>query len=204
MQVNTIWIFGDSFSCSFNHVDNLYWSQTYIDYLGHVPKSYPDLLSSQFEVINKSAVGIDNQSIFYHIVDNLNNIKPNDFVVVNWTEINRVRLSNSDASGFEILNPHNLETIDSGMSYDSMVELLINFSKNPHYTLLQTYNDVLNHIFKNKIYHWSWSPLNHIFNHIKGTSIFESTFGEVGDYHYDETSHKKIFKIILKIIEDLD
>jgi hypothetical protein len=94
-----LWIFGDSFSQSFENLftQDVEWSKQYKKYKKeNVPKVYGQLISekTELEIINHARGGVSNDYIFHCFIEKLNEIVPGDIFIFNWTEVTRFTLSN--------------------------------------------------------------------------------------------------------------
>lgn len=96
-----LWIFGDSYSYKWEmpgpykdsgqHDYTKYFFERY----GKFPTHFSDVLNDEYNFgnVNNFAIrGADNYSILEIIGNHINNIKPNDFVVIGWSEVSRYRL----------------------------------------------------------------------------------------------------------------
>lgn len=102
--MRNLWIFGDSFSCSWNEswlkYDKTNWPQgQYVDWYynknNKMPIHFSNVLEDNLPIqktINESVSGADNYTILESIGKSINHIKPNDYVFIGWSRITRVRI----------------------------------------------------------------------------------------------------------------
>lgn len=102
--MRNLWIFGDSFSYSWNEnwlkYENKDWAQGqyvywYYNKNNKMPIHFTNVLEDTLPVqktINESISGADNYTILESIGKSINDIKPNDYVVIGWSRITRVRI----------------------------------------------------------------------------------------------------------------
>ena len=92
--MGTLFGFGDSFTGGHFQDDTF---QPYLDWKkyrgGNLPSTWIDLLGEKLnmDVINYGHGGNSNQEIFETICINCHLFKPNDIVIINWTEVTRFR-----------------------------------------------------------------------------------------------------------------
>jgi len=102
--MRNLWIFGDSFSCSWNEnwlkYENKNWAQgQYVEWYynknNKMPIHFTNVLEDTLPIqktINESVSGADNYTILESIGKSINHIKPNDYVFIGWSRITRVRI----------------------------------------------------------------------------------------------------------------
>ena len=148
-----IWIFGDSFSVSFDQPQNeppLRWKE-YVDFLGYVPKMYFDYLSEEYQttIQNFSKGGMDNVYIFQKFMENYEYIKPDDIIIFGWTEISRFKFV-GDGDTWVSSNVNNRKYL----SKSTMEQLKVNRSHEMYRSELITQINFINKILpNNKVVH---------------------------------------------------
>ena len=187
-----IWIFGDSFSvkyCDKRFVTNL---QKYIDWKGYEPKLYFELLSEEYglEYKNMSRPGMCNRYIFHQFMKEYSQIKSDDIVIFNWTEISRFTyFENSDVRS-SLSKDYN-----EVFSFKTFDEVLVN-RKNKQYVLEQY--DIINFINQtlkdNRTIHWTWSTNTDI-PQDNNYTIIKETKGLIEDYHFGESGQNHLFDV---------
>lgn len=102
--MRNLWIFGDSFSCSWNENWLKYkkkdWAQgQYVDWYynknNKMPIHFTNILEDKLGVkntLNKSISGSDNYTILESIGNHIHDIKSDDYVFIGWSRITRVRI----------------------------------------------------------------------------------------------------------------
>lgn len=105
---NNLWVFGDSFSMPFDMAMHNTFFKKYLNKL-NIEKidMWGDMLSSKLnlDLINTAVGGSDNYTIFQKFCENCHNIKENDVVIINWSRIERFRISLSDKPNFRTVLP---------------------------------------------------------------------------------------------------
>ena len=101
---NKLWVFGDSYTEGFKVDEG--WSKKYIDWKGYVPKVYGEFISEKFnlKLKNFGKGGTNNYQIFQNICDNIDSIKQNDIVVIQWSQQHRFRLVDKDNQWLDFFN----------------------------------------------------------------------------------------------------
>lgn len=97
--MNTLWIFGDSFSSKYDY-SNLHDNhKKYMEIMNITSiETWPALLGQklQYEVNNFAKGGNSNYEIFQNFCDKCNLIKENDIVIIGWGLITKFRLSENN------------------------------------------------------------------------------------------------------------
>ena len=207
--IHMIWIFGDSYSTSFNNSSVFNnWGKEYINLKGYVPKTFGDIISDELNVgVNHMAIGgIGNDSIFEMIYENAPLMSKDDIIIIGWSSIVRYRLSGKSNRWITIIP--NFEThMDNliNVSESTIEELLINRTSSLFREEFKKRKEFLNWLFKeNIIIHWT--PFSDQFNVILGygsiNTIESETNGKIKDGHYSETGHQELAKNFLDLIHD--
>lgn len=128
--MNTLWIFGDSFSVEVND-NNLHENHKKFMELKGVSTipSWSSLLSDKLKLNknNLSKGGDSNYQMFQNFCDVCHLIQPNDVVIIGWGLISKFRISHNNQ--FVNLDPHGLK--DIGMvTKKTLDEILKNRLKN--------------------------------------------------------------------------
>ena len=233
-----LWVFGDSFSDSHKWVINSYLNgdenisdppqyKYLIDkYLkeNKIPKHFEDVLGEHFGLevgrkLNHAGGGYSNMDIIESIGRNMNRIKEDDYVVIGWTDIRRLRLLNSIGEWTHI-HPAGIKHMGG---FDDMTQSFVNTIRRimtlryendrgeqwkPKEKLnieLKSFVNIVNKSLPKNTIHWTpfgdgldikenlfWIPQMQI------NQIRNETNGEIDDGHYSETGHIQIGK---KMIE---
>lgn len=211
--MSNLWIFGDSFSASNFRNNAETWRVKYAKWKGYTTKVWPEFLNEtlQLKLINTSLSGGDNYSIFDTIIDNIDNIKQNDIVIIGWTTTLRFRII-TKTNTFSSIRPSidtKKSTLDSTFEYsdislNTINEILINRDNRLYEEELNRYIKLINLYLKNnKILHWSHFQNSHPLLNLSRIDqienlekISDETMGAVMDYHYSENGHRELSKII--------
>lgn len=218
--MDTLWVFGDSYSEPFSILNGMEWKPQYIDWKGYSPKSYGEIVSEHFNLIHRNYAigGADNYTIFERIVSCVDKIKPDDVIIIGWSHTLRFRLVNKMGvfnpirpSSLEVVFDINRKTPYLDVSDNTLKEIAINRDSKPYIDELNSNIKLLNFIFKkNKIIHWS--PFNQDIDGVNTTTnsliklerISQETNSLINDGHYSESSHKLISNQFIYIINNYD
>ena len=124
--MNTLWIFGDSFSSDFDY-KNLHGNhKSYMDIFNveHI-RVWASVLGEKlgYDVKNLAKGGNSNYQIFQDYCDSCHLIQPNDIVIVGWGLIDKFRISQNN----KVVNIHPNNTRDyENMSKSTLDEMIKN------------------------------------------------------------------------------
>jgi hypothetical protein len=124
--MNTLWIFGDSFSSDFDY-NNLHQNhKTYMEIMGinHIPV-WGTVIGEKLglQVKNLAKGGSSNYQIFQDYCDSCHLIQSNDIVIVGWGLIDKFRISNNNS----VVNIHPNDTRDyDNISKSTLDEIIKN------------------------------------------------------------------------------
>jgi hypothetical protein len=163
--MNKLWFFGDSFTD--NDFNRVKFRKEYDDYMGYKTKHFTDLLGDEFgmEISVEGIGGVDNDTIFEKIIENIENIEPEDTIVVNWTSLGRIRLTTADNEypsyvlmGTKLKNSmvwsKNYGYVD--IDIECLEKMLVNRDSPIFLNQILMWTKLLKHTFKNnKIVFWS-------------------------------------------------
>lgn len=100
-MTNNLWVFGDSLSTSYGlDNDNQSWPKIIADRLG-------------LQLVNKAREACDNFYIYHTILNNLNNIKDTDIVIVGWSHPNRKSFILNKQ------NPYHTKSLDKSIMFET-------------------------------------------------------------------------------------
>jgi hypothetical protein len=218
-----LWIFGDSFSESFNAektFGTVDWRLNYLRYLGRIPKVYGEIISEKlnYELVNLARSGSCNDSIFEKICLNINDIRDNDVVIIGWSCPLRFRLAAEigDENWVNMLPFYRVNRIGEGNSKtlfknsisDNTLDEIFYNRKSYRYIdeivyRTQIINKALN---KNKVIHWSPFPdyVLDIKSITECTKIVDETNGKIKDPHFSEQGHIELSEALLKMLDFYD
>lgn len=206
--MNKLWIFGDSFSTGFDLSisPKLSWRREYLNWKGYTPPTYYELLSEHFklEVVNKSADGNSNYQIFQNFCDASPYILSNDLVIINWSEVTRIRLVNDNQSWHTIGSWYIDKKVDGfdNLSISTINEILFNRIDNIYHCVEEVHSwiTLINRYLINcKVIHWTpfEQPLLHkVLNLYHIPTIKHETHQLINDSHFGEIGHLGIFNIL--------
>lgn len=215
----TVWVFGDSYSESFEALSMKYKSfEDYVNYKGYVPKNYVDFLESHFgyKIKNYAKSGSSNATILKSFLNVSNQINPEDIIIINWSSTSRFRVSSNDGDFWDIVTTENVEPTEGLLSQTTLEEMKINrLHKNVFFKEILEYIDVVQKICPNNYsIFWTWDfpyDINNdaTINQLKNTlltlrpfeKIIEETNSKINDHHYSEDGHNNLFLLIKDKIE---
>lgn len=163
-----LWFFGDSFTD--NDFDRVKFRKVYNDYVGYRTKHFTDLLKDKLNMDTSihGIGGVDNDTIFETLIDNLENIDFGDIIIINWTSIARIRLKTADNEypSYVLGNSNNQPPMIWSKNYghvdidvECLEKMLINRDSDIFLNQILKWTKLLKHTFKNnKIL--LWSPFN--------------------------------------------
>ena len=202
-----IWIFGDSFSTSFNHNTVInFWGKEYIDFKGYVPKSFGDIMSDKLgtEVKHFARSGICNDTIYELVCENAPLINKDDIVIIGWTDVTRFRLSGHGNEWFQLMP--NFEKNFSklpNISESTLNEIFVNRSLKLYINEYMKRRNFLNWLFRdNVLIHWT--PFLNQFKFILGygeiSTISFETKKQIKNEHYSELGHQQLSDHFIELI----
>ena len=200
-----LWVFGDSYSKKFE--TKYGWDKNYIQIKGYYPKVFGDIVSESlsFELKNLSAYGNSNYDIFHSFVSVIDEIEPNDVIIIQWVSMRIIRLVDKE---------NEFRTIDLGWtreyphfneSQESIDQILTN-RKSPLYKeeiddwikIIKTSKPTNRIIF--------WSPIEestgnpNMLPYYKFTTIADETNNNLKDSHLSELGHQEFAKLLINKI----
>jgi hypothetical protein len=214
----TLWVFGDSFSVNFETLSMSYKPfEDYINLKGYIPKNYIDHLSNEYgyKVRNFAKAGVSNASIFNQFINVMNDIQPEDIIIINWTSILRHRVSDGNNNFWDVSSENSIDCLEGSMSENTLNEIKLN--RNRDYTFYKEmleYVTAINKICENNfIIHWDWelpaqvdnTTINILKNKMLSLKNFQTIREETGntivDYHYSELGHLELAEFFKKEIK---
>jgi len=218
-----LWVFGDSYTQTFesHFKTNNDWSRKYKEYkikdnlLGFTPpKNYSEILAKTLDadLENHGIGGCSNQTIFDTFLRCASQIKPNDYVIFNWTDPGRFRIATEanffrDITGVLIHPPQN-----DDVSNQSTSEIAINrHTYSVYWTEIDNYVKIIKMMITNKVYHWTWvSPEEILPNRIWSNRypMFNIVLYVKGNWDEASDEQKNLIKkdsdFIYNVFENLD
>ena len=216
--MNTLWTFGDSmtFGHGCNEACHSNFKEEYLLYKKEDDTIWPNHLGKllNYKVNNLGKNGCSNDYIFGILIDNFDNIKENDVVIINMTLHGRIDIPYKDKlyrspASYELVNLKKGQTYDDiksmwiGGEFDDMdsemVETIINFqyyfSDNPYYKEqnIKRFEFLKERIIKEKkvkfCFLWGLEESNDIL--ITFENIFQHTNGKIRDTHFSWNGHRE-------------
>lgn len=156
-----LWIFGDSNSALYSDPTMVtqHWIKPYVEFLGHTPKHFSELLAEklELELVNLGMGGSDNYTIFETLYNNIHKMdKESDVIFVGLTDHTRFRIA-QEKLGNEYFRSVTVggNNDDLNVSQEAINEILVNRMSN----LFVREFEIKVNIFKQlltgyKIYFW--------------------------------------------------
>ena len=183
-----------------HYESNQSWSVQYVKHMGYIPEHYAELVPKYFDtkVVNGGRGGASNYTIFDTFLNLMNQIKPKDILIFNWTYEGRFRIANDTNEFIDIIpfNPHPQQ--NENVKKSTTEEIALNrVTYNIWYKEIINFIKLIQKLFPdNQIYHWSWvSPESGYPENLWSTEMIEDKqlciF--VNDYH---NTDKNLIEII--------
>jgi hypothetical protein len=210
-EVPKLWIFGDSFSESYNELWS--WAKEYIEWKGYKPKVYGEILAEKFsyKLVNKSIGGCDNYTIFEEFCKSSHLIGKNDSVIFGWTQTLRFRVvANSRIPGdreywYTIRTVDDMVKVNTDLTPEIRDVMLVERSKSKYVDEVNSWIHLINtFLSSNTVIHWNFSTakMKGIFVHPKTIEkIGYETNDKIKDGHYSEYGHVQLSKILSNSLE---
>jgi hypothetical protein len=151
-----LWCFGDSNTEGYN--ESFDWVRDYTEWKGCKPSFWTSMLADRLNtpLLNRGIGGADNYTIFDSIIKEIDNIKPDDIIVIGWSTAVRGRaVLNDKFVSLHIGGSLNIPDL----SNLSVMELLNNRSSSLYMDEVMGWTRLLKHAFRdNKIIFWSAFP----------------------------------------------
>jgi lysophospholipase L1-like esterase len=208
--MRNLWAFGDSNTESYNPIHE--WAKSYIEWKGFKPKVYVDLMAEHYgcSVNNFGLCGTNNYYIFQKICDNINQIKENDIVIVQWTETNRFRMVNdyNEWVDFYFTNKHNVEKLKKieDVSIQTIQETLVNRLNDKYKEEIDSWESIIKKAL-GETKHIFWSPFTESAGYGKWVKSMETISIEtnrfIDDPHLSEDGQVKLSELLIKKLENI-
>lgn len=213
-----LWVFGDSFSVNFETLSMSYKPfEDYVNLKGYIPKNYIDRLSEEYgyKVRNFAKSGVSNATIFKQLINVMDDIRPEDIIIINWTSVLRHRVSDGENNFWDISSENIVECLEGSMSENTLNEIKLNRGRDyTFYKEILEYVTIINKMFENNfIIHWDWdlpeqvdnTTINILKNKMLSLKNFQTIREETGntivDYHYSELGHLELAEFFKKEIK---
>jgi hypothetical protein len=149
-----LFIFGDSHSNYYN----MEAAKPYLNFLGYTPQNYPEIICDRLNLELKKFpnAASDNLTIFQSICDNIHLVKPNDIVIINWTDSYWTRIVNKSKGKWRSISYETLEKEIDDVSNSALKEVLDNRKHILYKYEILSFIKIINLLLKkNKVIHWS-------------------------------------------------
>lgn len=167
-----LWTFGDSFTADYEY-DHFDSYKKYKDILGYEIKTWPTILSEKFGMLlhNCAMKGSSNFDIFNKFIDNSNNFRPHDILIIGWALITKFKYVDNDI--FKTINPD---------TQDEFLKKIIENRKHTlwQYEIHQYMKFIMNFCYQKKLHIYFWSSEDE--NLLYGEHALKK-------YEYDKNSH---------------
>jgi len=230
--MNTLWIFGCSYSAEYTHrgvITNSF--QRYKDYRnGLLPDVWGKLLSDKlkYNYNNCADGGVGNEYIFEQICKNSKNFKKDDIIIIEWSYVDRFRwilndewvhvtanatipfLNQNFSDEMLLMRTHDL-FIKTIFEYENIIETLSDavgfnvFFWLGDYKiarLLPKEKKLNKKYIGSKYLEDNGTIFNEILDRRDGKIIFQETNGEVEDNHFGERAHKIMAELFYEHIKE--
>lgn len=201
--MSVLWTFGDSFTEAYN--PKYEWSRKYIEWKGYAPKVYGEVISDRlgYELNNKGLGGSSNQTILETVCNCVDNIKPDDLVIVGWSSPIRFRIVD-EWGEWQHMIPHmsfNFEKI-ANVKLESIVDILENRYHIKYSNEVESWIKLINKSLPDcKVVHWKYHTDNLNVNLITDKeNINRETKGLINDGHFGEYGQLELAEELIKII----
>ena len=194
--MNTLFTFGCSYTEDYSDTHHHY--KLYKDFCGgQFPKTWPTILSEKLNVDleNHGISAAGNQLIFTNFCKNCDRIQKGDIVIIEWSFIERYRLSDNNGTGWLRLGPGQF-THEEIISNDCHESIILNRTLKPYYDEIYDFEKIIDTLSKAvgfEVYYWTIIN-NLIYNQPK--EILNQKKYLLHDYIKD--SHDNTFSVILK------
>ena len=212
-----IWKFGDSFSTIWENMYGL--GITYKEYKGYQPKIFSHYLSTMLDTtVNQYGNGgVDNNTIFDCIIDNIDSITTNDIVIIGWTEPSRFRLEKNNKWATIRNSDLNLESYKF-IDITTLQQIRINRMSRLYWDEIVNWSKLISTIFELKgVKVIFWSPFAlctdvHLKKQLLPTDWYigtllnrlqDETNGVINDAHFSELGHAELANIFYTKINKL-
>ncbi len=157
-----LYMFGDSHTQTFksHYESGQSWSVQYVKHLGFVPEHYAELIPKYFDidVVNSGRGGASNYTIFDTFINLMDQIKPKDILIFNWTSEGRFRIADDVNQFVDVIpfNPHPKQ--NENVKKSTTEEIALNrVTYSIWYKEISNFIKIIKNLFpNNQIYHWSW------------------------------------------------
>lgn len=232
--MNTLWTFGCSYTAAYHPLysgDELSNYGKYKEWRGgNLPKIWPELLSEKLNLNleNKAEGGSSNYKIFRQFIDEVDDIKEGDVVIIGWTNVLRFVIADERIGKFRDVLPSDLDNpvYDLCISKEALSEIMVNRINKVWDKEVSGWIKLINlYLGKNnvKVFHWKSTDssifdgmdtndnimYNQMIFHILSTHIYngkvtirDETNNEVNDGHFGEYGHKSQSDYIYQFIID--
>lgn len=205
-----LWVFGCSISDLYDsETSKYYWSSEYLDWKGHIPKHYTQIIAEELgcELMNYAVSATCNAQILQDFCDKVNDIGKDDYVIIQWTEPNRVRFV-SDEEIWTTFAFHSkwakfkLKKF-SHMAFETIQQVLINRLSSQYRKEITSWENLIKLVIPtNNLL--IWYPFDKIIGNGKVVKSIETikmeTNNTIDDLHFSEDGQLHIASILMDTI----
>jgi hypothetical protein len=213
---NNLWVFGDSFSAPFDNLILNNWLKLYLETakLDKFP-FWQEIVAEKLNLnlIDNGVGGSDNYSIFESFCKNSINIKSEDCVIINWSNINRFRIPINDTDFFSILPKLIPSNLLNKIIFTEEELNKISISRN-------------HKLFQNEINNWSlfinefcklknvkilfWGICEQqpyffvdLWKYMNNRGTIKDDFPQLNNYHFSKIGHELFANIVIEKLEPI-
>ena len=210
--MNKLWVFGCSISDVYGSETSLYyWSADYLKWKGYTPKHYTEMIAEElgYELVNCAVSATCNAQIFQDFCDKIDEITEDDYVIIQWTEPNRVRFVNDEDEWMTFAFHSKWAKFKlqkfSHITFDTVQEVLVN-RLNKEYRKEITSWEKLIKLKTNPEKLFIWYPFDKIIGNGKVVKSIETirveTNNVVDDLHFSESGQIHLTSILLDMMNN--
>ncbi len=159
--MKSLFTFGCSYTEDFETSTALLFTK-YKEYRsGKFPDSWPKILSDklEFNLLNYGFGGAGNQHIFTNFCKCANQFKKGDIVIIGWTFMERLRMSNINGTDWDHFGPSlRKDSNNSLITNDCLDMLFVNRTLKPYYDEIYDYEKLIDRLSNEvgfEIYYWT-------------------------------------------------
>ncbi len=180
---NNLWVFGDSYSDT--NYETVPYRKWYDDFMGYETHHFSKIVSEALclNLINLAVGGSDNDSIFEKVIDNIDNFKKGDIVIINWSTVTRFRLASVHGSSTTV--SVNVCNSNVDIDDDCLIRICNNRDSQIFVNQIVKWTKLLKRAIKNKMFFWS--P----FMEFKNTDVF-TFYSSSENYEIEYEKYKKM------------
>jgi hypothetical protein len=205
-----LWVFGCSISDLYDsETSKYYWSSEYLEWKGYTPKHHTQIIADElgYELMNCAVSATCNAQILQDFCDKVNDIGKDDYVIIQWTEPNRVRFVDDDEiwTTFAFHSKWAKFKLKkfSHMTFETIQQVLINRLSKEYRKEINSWENLIRlTIPTDKLL--IWYPFDKIIGNGKVVKSIETikveTNNLIDDLHFSESGQTHIASILVDMI----